>query len=150
MEKVAKCMCGQFRSVVNGELRSVAMCHCLAFKRRSGSAFAYNAFYQTSDVRLERTYKIHQGEGQQRHEIERHFCPEFGTTVYSRTAKFPGICNIPASALADPTFPTPLVSLFEESNHAWFVPPPGIEHCVRGPAPGAVRPDADQCRDANT
>ncbi|MDB5317006.1 MAG: hypothetical protein JWO26_651 [Rhodospirillales bacterium] len=105
MEKVAQCMCGQFLAVVSGELKSVAMCHCLACKRRSGSAFAYNAFFQTSDVRLEGTYKVHECEGQKGHKIERHFCPQCGTTVYSKTGKFPGICNIPIDAFADPHFP---------------------------------------------
>ena len=144
MEKVAQCMCGQFRAVVTGELKSVAMCHCLACKRRSGSAFAYNAFYQTSDVRLEGTYKIHEREGQKGHKIERHFCPECGTTVYSKTEKFPGICNISVGAFADPDFPAPSVSLFEESKHAWVIPPSPIEHYVQGRAPGAVRPENNQ------
>ena len=65
MEKVAQCMCGQFRAVVTGEPKSIAICHCLACKRRTGSAFAYNAFYPVSDVRLEGTYKIHVHEGQE-------------------------------------------------------------------------------------
>ncbi|WP_229681635.1 GFA family protein [Neoroseomonas lacus] len=139
---VARCLCGQFRAVVTGDLKSVAMCHCLACKRRSGSAFAYNAFYQTSDVRLEGTHKVHEREGQEGRKIRRLFCPECGTTVYSSGEKFPGICNIPVGAFADPDFPAPLVSLFEESKHAWVVPPPGIEHYVQGRAPGAVRPEA--------
>jgi hypothetical protein len=144
MEKVAQCMCGQFRAVVTGDLKSVAICHCLACKRRSGSAFAYNAFYQASDVRLEGIYKVHERKGQAGHRIERHFCPECGTTVYSRTEKFPGICNISVGAFADPDFPAPVVSLFEESKHSWVVLPPGIEHYVEGRVPGAVRAEADQ------
>lgn len=150
MEKVAQCMCGQFRAVVTGEPKSIAICHCLACKRRTGSAFAYNAFYPVSDVRLEGTYKIHVHEGQEGRKGHRHFCPECGTTVYSRGEKFPGICTIPVGAFADPAFPAPLVSVFEESMHAWVVPPPGIEHYVQGRAPGAVRPEANQGQGAKS
>lgn len=144
MEKVAQCMCGQFRAVVTGELRSVAICHCLACKRRSGSAFAYNAFYPASDVRLGGMYKVHVREGQEGRKTHRHFCPECGTTVYSKGEKFPGICNIPVGAFGGPDFPAPLVSLFEESKHSWVVLPPGIEHYVEGRVPGAVRAEGDQ------
>jgi hypothetical protein len=59
--------------------------------------------------------------------------------VYSQGEKFPGICNIPVGAFADPDFPAPLVSLFEESKHPWVVLPPSIEHFVQGRATGAVR-----------
>ncbi len=144
MDKVAACMCGQFRAVVSGTLKSVAMCHCLACKRRSGSAFAYNAFFQIADVRPEGTHMVHERVGQSGHKIERHFCPKCGTTVYSKTGKFPGICNIPVGAFADPHFPAPQVSLFEELMHAWVTAPTGTEHFVQGRAPGAVRPGADQ------
>ena len=144
MEKTAQCMCGQFRAVVNGDPKSVAVCHCLTCKRRSGSAFAYNAFYPASDVRLEGAYRIHVREGQEGRKIRRHFCPECGTTVYSQGEKFPGICAIPVGAFADPAFPAPLVSLFEESKHSWVVLPPRIEHYVEGRVPGAVRPGNDQ------
>lgn len=144
MEKVAQCLCGQFRAIVTAEPKSVAICHCMACKRRTGSAFAYNAFYQIADVRLEGTFKVHVREGQEGRKGHRHFCAECGTTVYSKGEKFPGICTVPVGAFADPTFPAPLVSVFEESKHAWVVPPPGIEHYAQGRAPGAVRPEADQ------
>jgi hypothetical protein len=150
VEKVAQCLCGQFRAIVTGNSKSVAICHCLACKRRSGSAFAYNAFYPASDVRLEGTYKVHVREGQEGRKIHRHFCPDCGTTVYSQGEKFPGICNIPVGAFADADFPAPLVSLFEESRHSWVVLPPGIEHYMEGRAPGAVRANVDQSPAANS
>ena len=39
----AECACGQLSAVCSGEPMRVSVCHCLACKRRTGSAFSYNA-----------------------------------------------------------------------------------------------------------
>ena len=36
--------------------------------------------------------------------------------------------GIPVGAFADPTFPAPTVSVYEERMHQWVVPPPDAEH----------------------
>ena len=35
---------------------------------------------------------------------------------------------IPVGAFADPGFPVPTVSVYEERMHGWVVPPPDAEH----------------------
>jgi hypothetical protein len=35
---------------------------------------------------------------------------------------------IPVGAFADPSFPTPSVSVYEERMHGWVVPPADAEH----------------------
>ena len=35
---------------------------------------------------------------------------------------------IPIGAFADPTFPCPSISVYEERMHGWVCMPPGIEH----------------------
>lgn len=138
--KDAGCLCGRFRAVVAGEpTYPVAVCPCLACQRRSGSAFACNAFFPIAHVRLEGPYRVHIREGQDGRRIRRHCRPDCGTTVVSQGEKFPGMCNIPVGAFADPRFPAPVVPIFEESKHAW-VAVPKVDHVVQGRAPGAVRP----------
>jgi len=35
---------------------------------------------------------------------------------------------IPVGVFADPSFPAPLVSVYESRMHQWVVPPPDAEH----------------------
>jgi hypothetical protein len=36
--------------------------------------------------------------------------------------------GIPVGAFADPNFPSPRFSVYEERMHAWVSMPPGVEH----------------------
>jgi len=141
VEKTAQCLCGTFRVIVTGEPKSVTVCHCGACQRLSGVPWTCNAFYPRSDVRLEGPHKIYVREGQAGRKISQHFCPECGTTVYSTGEKFPGVCMVVVGAFADPTFPPPTTSVFEESKHPWVILPSGIEHYVQGRAAAALRAD---------
>lgn len=141
MEKTAHCVCGQFRVIVTGPPRNVTACHCHACQRWSGVPWTSNAFYARSDVRLEASYKVHVREGQEGRRIRQHFCPDCGSTLFSVGEKFPGICMVVAGAFADPDFPPPTASDFEELKHAWATLTDWIEHYPQGRAPRALRAD---------
>jgi hypothetical protein len=40
----------------------------------------------------------------------------------------PGIVGVSVGAFADPQFPKPNISVWEENMHHWLVMPEGIEH----------------------
>jgi len=65
-------------------------------------------------------------------EIQFHFCPTCGTTVYWETEKYPDRCGIAVGCFADPTFPPPVMSMYEQFKHFWLHLPPGISHLVLG------------------
>jgi hypothetical protein len=56
------------------------------------------------------------------------FCPECGATVYYTLEGLDGAVVIPVGAFADPRFPTPTFSVYEERMHSWMSMPPDIEH----------------------
>ena len=45
-----------------------------------------------------------------------------------QVSDMPGAIAIPVGAFADPQFPAPVFSVYEERMHAWVGLPPGIEH----------------------
>lgn len=55
------------------------------------------------------------------------FCPKCGATVYW-TGGDDETVAIPVGAFADPAFPAPTVSVYEERMHAWVRLPDGVEH----------------------
>lgn len=48
-----------------------------------------------------------------------HFCPICGSTVYWRAEASPSVIGIAVGAFADPSFPVPTLSVFEETKHGW-------------------------------
>ncbi|MBR0672021.1 GFA family protein [Neoroseomonas soli] len=140
MEKIARCLCGGLRAIVTADPRSVTICHCTDCQRRSGVPLTSNAHYRTSDVRLDGPYKVYVRDGQEGRKVRHHFCPECGTTVFSQGEKFPGLCTVFVGAFADPDYPAPTASVFEETMHTWVILPPGIERYRQGRAPGALTP----------
>lgn len=127
MSREASCSCGQLRVSVEGEPLRISICHCLACKRRTGSAFGYQARFPIEgfEVAGERTEYIRRSdEGEER---RLSFCPECGSTVYYTLESQPDVVAIPVGAFADPGFPPPRVSVYESRRHAWVQPPDGIE-----------------------
>jgi hypothetical protein len=47
--------------------------------------------------------------------------------VYYEPLGLPGCLAIPVGAFADPGFPAPTVSVYEERMHGWVVPPASAE-----------------------
>ena len=57
------------------------------------------------------------------------FCPMCGTTVhYSVEGYDVENVAVPVGAFADPSFPVPTFSVYEERMHAWVSLPAGMEH----------------------
>ena len=55
------------------------------------------------------------------------FCPNCGATVYYTMSGMGDAVAIPVGAFADPSFPAPTFSVYEERIHSWVRMPSGIE-----------------------
>lgn len=126
--RTAACSCGQLRAEVQGEPVRVSVCHCLACQRRTGSAFGYQARFPRERVHVSgharEFVRLADEDGESR---TFSFCPECGATVYYVTGSQPGLVAIPVGIFADPGFPPPMVSVWEERMHAWVALPDGTE-----------------------
>jgi len=117
----AACHCGQLRLEVEGDPFVVSMCHCLACQRRTGSAFGMQAAFRPDQVQVHGRYSDYtriSDEGDSK-EHAFHFCPECGSTVYYYRKSDPARTGVRVGAFADPTFPPPMASGFEEYAHPW-------------------------------
>jgi hypothetical protein len=56
------------------------------------------------------------------------FCPNCGSTVYWKLEALPGFISVAVGAFADPQFPPPLVSVYEERKHPWVTTPKSVRH----------------------
>lgn len=123
----AACSCGQLSLVVEGEPIRVSLCHCLACQRRTGSTYGIQARFPADNVQIEGTSSEYERISDHGDSRTFHFCPECGATVYYRLAGVDAIA-VPVGAFADPTFPPPMISVYESRRHAWVGVPEAIEH----------------------
>jgi hypothetical protein len=128
-EREATCSCGQLRVIASGEPVRVSICHCLACQRRTGSSYGYQARFPSENVRVSgesREYVRHADEDGASRTFN--FCPSCGSTVYYATDDLPGVIAVAVGAFADPDFPAPSYSVWEERKHGWVLPPAEAEH----------------------
>ncbi len=127
--RIAACSCGQLSVRTEGEPTRVSVCHCLACQRRTGSVFAAQARFPLSCVTVNGTSSTWARIGDEGSKATFHFCPTCGSTVYYAVDGYDtDSIAIPVGAFADPAFPAPTVSVYEERMHGWVCLPDGIEH----------------------
>ncbi len=116
----AECSCGQLVAICTGEPVRVSVCHCLACKRRSGSAFSNNARFPEERVSFVGRSKEYTRISDAGSCVTYSFCPECGTTVHYKIDAQPGLIAISVGAFADPNFPPPFLSFYHKSRrNSW-------------------------------
>jgi len=126
--RVASCSCGQLRLLTAEEPLRVSICHCLACQRRTGSAFGVQARFFTSAVQIEGASSSYVRVGDEGGRSTFQFCPRCGATVYFQMENAPEHVAVPVGAFADPGFPAPARSIYEERMHQWVGLPDDLEH----------------------
>lgn len=117
--RTASCRCGQLTVTCAGEPVRVSVCHCLACRQRSGSAFAAQARFRASQVTMAGKSKDWVRAADSGNLITYAFCPECGSTVHFTGGNFPDLVAVPVGAFADPNFPPPQFSVWESRKSEW-------------------------------
>ena len=119
--RTAACRCGQLTAVVVGEPGRVSVCHCLSCQRRTGGPFAAQARFPNDRVTIRGVSKIWEKVGDSGRRAWFRWCPECGGTIAYTNEGMDGVVAIPVGAFADPNFPSPRFSVYENRKHAWVV-----------------------------
>jgi hypothetical protein len=124
VRRQAACSCGQLRLEVDGEPFAVGICHCLACKRRTGSAFGMQAGYRDDQVTVSGRHADH---ARSSDEADRkvhvfHFCPDCGGTVFYTEPDEPGLIVVMTGMFADPSFPAPTEVGYPWRRSSWVGP----------------------------
>jgi hypothetical protein len=128
MERLAQCHCDSLRAITSGEPLSVGMCHCKQCQRRTGAIASSVAAFARDQVTIEGHTKVFERDGQSGRKVRFYFCPNCGTSLYWEADARPDFYMLAVGAFADPNFPPPPVSIFEESRHTWLQLPDGMKH----------------------
>jgi hypothetical protein len=115
----ASCSCGKLSLTCEGEPVRISMCHCNACQKRTGSVFGTQARFPHEQVTIKGQSTKYTRIGDSGKPITFHFCSDCGSTVYWEIANAPGVIAVAVGTFADPTFPPPRHSVYEERQHAW-------------------------------
>jgi hypothetical protein len=126
--RTASCSCGQLEVEVHGEPLRVSVCHCLACQKRTGSVFGEQARFNAVGFKVTGPHSEYVRVGDEGAKFTFRFCPNCGATVYYSAEGNDSVVAIPVGAFADPTFPPPTVSVYENRKHSWLQVPDTLEH----------------------
>lgn len=129
----ASCQCGRLTATIDdGAQPTIAMCHCIDCQRRSGSQFGSIAYYPREAVSIRGEAREFARGTDSGSTFTTGFCPQCGSTVYAKPGRMPEIVGITVGTLADPAFPQPVRSVYEQSRHHWIALPDTMTHHPRG------------------
>jgi hypothetical protein len=118
----ASCGCGALTAHAEGDPVRISVCNCLDCKRRTGSAFSWNATYPAGQVRIEGDYRTFERGSDDGFWARMHFCPTCGVTVFYEIERRPDMISIPVGAFSDPDFPAPTVEVYGDRRCPWLGP----------------------------
>jgi hypothetical protein len=120
----AACSCGQLHLTIEGESVRISTCHCLACQRRTGAVFSNQASFRREQFTFTGKATTWNRTAESASVVTFNFCPTCGSTVYWESESFPGRVIVAIGNFADPSFPAPIVSVWEQSRHPWVSLPP--------------------------
>ncbi|MBC7519889.1 MAG: GFA family protein, partial [Sandarakinorhabdus sp.] len=115
---IASCQCGAVTVTVDDHvaITDVNICHCHACQRRSGSPFGMIAWVPAAAVTLRGKTTVFTRKADSGRDFTSRFCPACGSSMLFEAPLKPGVIGIAAGAFADPDFPPPVRSVWEESR----------------------------------
>ena len=118
--RTAACQCGGLTATCEGESGVVSLCSCLDCQKRTGSAFGLVAIYPSEAVVTAGPASVYPRTAESGNTSEMMFCPTCGSTVFWIPHARPGITCVAVGAFADPTFPMPIRTVYDEHRHPWI------------------------------
>jgi hypothetical protein len=125
--RTAHCTCGRFRAEADGDPLIVSLCNCTHCQRRTGSPFGLGAWYPKERVKISGQHKTYRRPIEDR-EVLNHFCANCGGVVLWEATKRAGQVAIAVGMFADPSFPPPARSIYEDTRHPWLAFTHEISH----------------------
>ena len=132
MQRAAQCQCGAVKAQTDPEPQAVVACSCGWCQRRSGSPIGVLAYFQRENVKVSGTPVEFVRAGGSGNAFRNYFCSQCGTSVYCVSDRTPELVGVAVGAFADPNFPKPARSVFEDTKHAWLGLSPEIPGHIQG------------------
>lgn len=115
------CLCGQITYSLTGDAIATAVCHCDHCQRQSGGAFSVNLVVHESQLALTGEPTVYEDRGDDGDDVyvERAFCPNCGSPIYSALVKTDGVIAVKVGTLDDTSDVRPQAEVWCERKQPW-------------------------------
>ena len=121
-ELQGRCLCGQFSYESSAAPLATMICHCKNCQRQGGAAFSVNVVVPADAVTTKGDLKSFLDKADSGNTVERQFCADCGSPIFSRLSANPGIAIIKAGTLDDTSGLQPSGEVWCDSAQAWVKP----------------------------
>jgi hypothetical protein len=118
-EMTGGCLCGQVRYSATADPAIVVVCHCKNCQKQSGTAFSVEVGVPKSTISIKGQLKTFNDTGDSGQPVERNFCPECGSPIFSDIAVMPELSFIKAHTLDDTSWLDPKMHIYCDSKAQW-------------------------------
>jgi hypothetical protein len=119
MSLTGHCLCGQFSFTADAEPQFTAVCHCRNCQRQSGSALSIIVGVPDASLTTSGSLKTYEDTADSGAKVNRKFCPECGSPIFSVIPSAPGLTWIKAGTLDDVDGLAPQAHLWCKSAQPW-------------------------------
>lgn len=113
------CLCRAVRFETSAEPVFSGNCHCRDCQRSSGSAYTPGIFVQADSVRIEGTVKYFESKADSGNTIQRGFCPNCGSQLFTKLQMMPDVLGLRAGTLDAPEVFEPTLDMYTDSAPHW-------------------------------
>ena len=133
-EMTGGCLCGQVRYSANAEPAFVGVCHCKNCQKQTGTAFSVIVGIPKTALSVQGRVKTFHDTGDSGQVMDRNFCPECGSPIFSDAAVMPGVAFIKAGTLDDTSWLDPKMHVYCDSKERWAPIPDDTQKFAKMPA----------------
>ena len=122
------CLCGKIRYEVNQPLHNVIACHCTHCQKISGAGASFNTVVPTSAVKFISGHpKYFKDTAQSGNILNRYFCGDCGSSIYSQREKSPEMTILKVGTLDAPGDMKLIMNIWTKSARPWMYIDPATE-----------------------
>jgi len=122
------CLCGKIRYTVSQPLHNIIACHCTHCQKASGAGASYNALVPTSAVTFTSGKpKVFADTAQSGNILNRYFCGDCGSPIYSQREKVPEMMVLKVGTLDAPGDMKLVMNIWTNSARQWMTIDPATE-----------------------
>jgi hypothetical protein len=112
----------------------VGVCHRTHCQRQTGTAFSVRVGVPKPATSIQGQFKTFHDIGDSGQSIQRNFCPECGSPIFTDAAVVPGLAFIKAGTLDDTSWLDPKMHMYCDSAERWTSISEGSQKFAKTPA----------------
>jgi len=128
------CLCGKVR-YEGSDPQGGGHCYCDDCRRTSGTSHGSHMIVAESSLSVSGEVRFFEAPADSGNSVDRGFCPDCGSPIFSRNSGMPGMAFVRASSLDDPNVFEPQMIVYTSRAPSWSQPDPSLTAFAEMPPP---------------